>query len=64
MYNADVLEEANQKILIIRKNLTSYTDSMLLRDQTKPILKSALIISLARLKVGQTCSVRVDNQSS
>ena len=64
MYNADVLEEANQKILVIRENLTSYTDSMLLKDQTKPTLKSALITLLSRLKVGPTCSVRVDNQSS
>ena len=64
VYNADVMEDANQKILVIRENLTSFTDASLLKDQSKPTLKSALITLLSRMKVGPVCSVRVDNQSS
>ena len=60
-YNADVLEEAGQKI---RENLTSFTDTAILPNQTKPSLRSALITLLSRMKVGPSCHVRVDNQSS
>ena len=37
---------------------------MLLKDQTKQTLRSALITILARLKIGPSCHVRVDNQSA
>ena len=63
-YNADVLEESNQKILVIRENLTSYTDACIVPNQTKSALRNAIITLIARLKLSDHCTVRVDNQSS
>ena len=63
-YNADVIEESGQKILIMRENLTSYTDTLLVKNQTKLALKDGLIILASRLKLGQTLYNRVDGQSS
>ena len=34
-YNADVLEESKQRILVLRENLTSYTDAALSRIRQK-----------------------------
>ena len=64
VYNADVLEEAGQKILVILENLTGFTDSMLLMDQSKATLRSALISLMSRLKVGPSCCIRVDSHAS
>ena len=63
-FNADVIEESGQKILIIRENLTSFTDSMFIKNQTKLALKDALIVLTSRLKLGNHLSVRVDGQSA
>ena len=63
-FNADVLEESKQRILVIRENLTSYTDACLIPNQTKAALKGAIITLIARLKLGDFCTIRIDNQSS
>ena len=63
-FNADVMEESGQKILVIRENLTSFTDSMFIKNQTKPALKDALIVLTSRLKLGNHLNIRVDGQSS
>ena len=63
-FNADVMEESSQKILVIRENLTSFTDSLIIKNQTKPALKDALIVLTSRLKLGNNVSIRVDGQSS
>ena len=63
-FNADVMEESMHKILIICENLTSFTDSISIKNQTKPALKDALIILTSRLKIGDKMSIRVDGQSS
>ena len=63
-FNADVMEESGQKIFVIRENLTSYTDSMIIKNQTKVAIKDALIILTSRLKLGDNLTIRVDGQSS
>ena len=63
-YNADVLEESKQRILVVRENLTSYTDACIIPNQTKAALKDAISTLVSRLKLGDTCSIRVDNHSS
>ena len=63
-FNADVMEESNQKILVIRENLTSFTDSLIVKNQTKPALKDALIVLTSRLKLCNSLNIRVDGQSS
>ena len=34
-FHADVLEECNQEILVIRENLSSYTSAFIVKNQTK-----------------------------
>ena len=63
-FNADVMEESGQLILVIREDLTSFTDSMLIKNQTKPALKDALIVITSRLKLGSHLNIRVNGQSS
>ena len=63
-FNADVMEESGQKILVIRENLTSFTDSMFIKNQTKLALKDALIVLTSRLKLGNHLIIRVDGQSA
>ena len=63
-FNADVMEESSQKILVIRENLTSFTDCLIIKSQTKHALREAIIVLTSRLKLGDNLSVRVDGQSS
>ena len=63
-FNADVMEEAKQKIRVLRENLTSYMATIFLRDQTKDSLRNGLIILLSRLRLGPCSTVRVDPHSS
>ena len=37
-FNADVIQNAKQKILVMRENLTSYTDAMLIPSEQKQAL--------------------------
>ena len=52
-FNADVMEESNQKILVIRENLTSFTDAMIIKNQTKPVLRESLIILTSKLRMAE-----------
>ena len=61
---ADVMEESGQKILVIRENLTSFTDSLIIKNQTKAALKDALVVVTSRLKLADHMTIRVDGQSS
>ena len=63
-FNADVMEEAKQKILVVHENLTSFTDAVILQNQTKQSLKEGLFVILSRLKLADKPSVHVDGQSS
>ena len=63
-FNADVVEESKQKILVVRENLTSFTDAILIQNQTKQALKEGLIVILSRLRLADNPIVRVDGQSS
>ena len=63
-FHADVLEEACQKILVVRENLSSFTDAIIVINQTKATLKESLIVVLSRLKLTDSITVRVDDQSS
>ena len=50
--------------LVIRENLTSFTDSMIVKNQTRPCLKEGLVILTSRLKLGSIVYLRVDGHSS
>ena len=63
-FNADVLQEAKQKILVLRDNLTSYTDAMFIKDETKKTLRDALFILTSKLRADRLVTVRVDAQSA
>ena len=62
-FNADVLEESKQRILVLRENLTSYTDATIIPNQTKQALKDSLVSLTSRMKLGNNLSIRVDNHS-
>ena len=63
-FNADVLKESGQKIFVLRENLTSFTETMFVKDETKPILREAIIILTSKLRSNKNITVRVDAQSS
>ena len=54
-FAADVLEDHCQKILVLRKHLTSYTLTKIIPDQTKATLKS-VIRAKSFLKIDHTSS--------
>jgi hypothetical protein len=55
--NADVLEEAKQKILVLRENQTSFTVTALLKDQTKQTLRDSLYILASRLALSKPIKI-------
>ena len=63
-FNADVLQESGQKILVLRENLTSYTEAMFFKNELKVTLREALIILTTKLRNNRDIIVRVDAQSS
>ena len=63
-FNADVIEESKQKILVLRENLTSFTATCLIKNQLKDSLREGLILLISRVRLGQTTSIRVDSHSS
>ena len=63
-FNADVLQESCKKILLLRDNLTSYTEAMLIKDKTKSSLRNALIIMTSKLRIEKNVTVRVDAHST
>ena len=63
--NADVLEEAHQKILVLRDHLTSYTSTMFIPNQTKDTLRDSLLILASRTRRSTSkVTCRVDAHSS
>ena len=62
--NTDVMEESGQKILFMRENLTSFTETLFIKNQTKPVLRETIIILASKLKIGSKLIIRVDGQSS
>ena len=63
-FNADVLVDSSQKILVIRDNLTSFTDAMFLRNEQKPTLRDGLTTLCSKLRSNVPITIRVDSQSS
>ena len=63
-FNADVLVESSQKILVIRDNLTSFTDAMFISDEQKETLRNALIILSSKLRASEDIVIRTDPHSS
>ena len=63
-FNADVLQESNQKIFVLRDNLTSYTDALLVKNETKQSLREALQIMTSKMRIDQPITIRVDSQSA
>ena len=63
-FNADVIQESGQKILLVRENLTSLTDAMFIQNEQKETLREAIILLTLKLRTKQQISIRVDAQSS
>ena len=59
-FNADVLNIQKRKILVIRDNLTSFTQTKMIPNEQKDSLRDALIEVIYRLKPNLECVVRVD----
>ena len=62
--NADVMIESKQKVLVVRDNLTSFTQAALIPGEKKETLKEALFTLSSNLRLGPTAIIRVDSHSS
>ena len=63
--NADVLIDFGQKILVVRDNLTSFTDAKFIKDESKLTLRDALFILSSKLRNNvQATNIRVDSHST
>ena len=62
--NADIMEEAGQRILLIRDNLTSMTATAIVKNQMIPELRNSIIPLAHSLKLSQTTTVRTDTHQS
>jgi hypothetical protein len=63
-FNADVLEKASQKMLVLRENLTSMTATKLVRSQTKSVLRDSLILLYLQLHLKSPLTIRTDAHPS
>ena len=63
-FNVDVLQESGMKILVLRENLTSFSETMFVKNEQKPTLREALIILTSKLRADQQITIRVDTHSS
>ena len=63
-FNADVLVENKQKILVIRCNFSSFTDTTFIKNEEKETLRQELSTILLKLKLSNQVVVRVDSHSS
>ena len=63
-FNADVLKESGQKIFVLRENLTSFTETRFVKDETKQTLREAILILTSKLRSEKNITIRVDAQSS
>ena len=62
--NADVLVRNKQKILLIRDNLTSFTQTKLINSEQKEDLRSGLLTLIYPFKTQQPTVIRVDPHPS
>ena len=62
--NADVLVRDKQKILILRDNLTSFTQTKFIPSEQKDDLRSGLISLVYPIKPNMSTTIRVDPHSS
>ena len=63
-FNADVLQRNKQKILLLRDNLTSFTQTKFVDNEQKETFREGLISFIYRIKPNMTKIVRVDPHSS
>ena len=63
-FNADVLQRNKQKILLLRDNLTSFTQTKFVDNEQKETLREGLISLIYRIKPNMKIIVRVDPHSS
>ena len=63
-FNADVLVDSGQKVLVLRDNLTSFTDAQFIPNEQKPTLRDNLIVICSKLRSNVPITIRVDSQSS
>ena len=59
-FSADVLERSNQKILIVKEDLTHFASSTLIEDQTSATLRQGLIQNITPYISETGAKVRVD----
>ena len=62
--NADVLVRSKQKILLVRDNLTSFTQTKIVPTEQKEDLRTGLITMLYFIKMNRKATVRVDPHST
>ena len=63
-FNADVLKESCQNVFVLRENLTSYTETKIIKNEQKNTMREAIIQLVSKLRGSQNVVVRVDAQSS
>ena len=63
-YNADVLNQHKKKVLLVRENLTSFTQTKFIKDEKKETLREGLVEIIYRFKPNMKTIVRVDCHSS
>ena len=56
--------EAGQKILLVRDNLTSLTQTAIIPNEKKESLKEFLFVLSSNLRLGPTSVIQVDAHSS
>ena len=62
--NTDVLEEAEQRILVKRDNLTSMTATSITKNQSIPELRNSLVPLALSLKLGKSSVISTDPHPS
>ena len=62
--SADVIERANQKILIVRDNLSQYIKGIIIPDQTADALREALLSLVLDILPDSGTSIRVDGATA
>ena len=52
-FNADVLKESCQNVFVLRENLTSYTDTKIIKNEQKNTMREAIIQLVSKLRGSQ-----------
>jgi hypothetical protein len=63
-FNCDVMKENKQNVLLMRDNLTNFTETYFIKNEQKATLREGIMILALRLRLNKTISIRVDGQSS